>query len=244
TSENVRDFAAVASDKFQIVKANIGGTVIKSYAFDKTKAEKVLNYSAKAIETFNKRFGEYPYSTCSVVQTDLQGGMEYPTMVMIISDSYTNITAKNIMSVLMYQGVIGDLEDVVVHELAHQWWYGLVGDNEYDEAWVDEPITQFSTLLYYKDVYGDKKFESMYNTSIKYEYNLSSASIKDTSFKRPLNEFTESDYEILVYCRAPMLIKEQYDKLGDAGFNEAFRQCFEKYKFKVLKGKDFPLNIN
>ncbi|MDP4177313.1 MAG: hypothetical protein Q8900_03115, partial [Bacillota bacterium] len=137
TSENVRDFAAVASDKFQIVKANIGGTVIKSYAFDKTKAEKVLSYSAKAIETFNKRYGEYPYSTCSVVQTDLQGGMEYPTMVMIISDSYTNITAKNIMSVLMYQGVIGDLEDVVVHELAHQWWYGLVGDNEYDEAWVD-----------------------------------------------------------------------------------------------------------
>lgn len=242
-ASNVRDFAVVASDRFSVEETNVDGTIVKAYAFDKVKAKKVLEFSSKAIKTFNKRFGEYPYSTCSVVQTDLNGGMEYPTMVMISSDAYNNISPASIGKSFIYKRLIGDLEDITVHELAHQWWYGIVGNDEYNEAWVDEPMTQFSTLLYYKDIYGEDRFNSIYSAMFKMQSQFIKSSLKDNSFKRPLNKFNDSDYEGLIYILVPTLIKDKYDELGDEKFNEIFRETFEKYKFKVLKGKEFPLDL-
>jgi membrane protease YdiL (CAAX protease family) len=245
TANSVRDFALVASNKFKVAEGNVGGTMIKSYAFNKFKAKKTLVISGNAIKSFNRRFGEYPYPTCSIVETDLNGGMEYPTMVMILSEDYDNISFGNIFSKLFYKSATGELEFTIVHELAHQWWYGLVGNDEYRDAWIDEPLTQFSTLLYYKDNYGKDYFESIYRSSIANFYNLYKASIKNIDFKKPLNKFkTDSEYTELIYYKVPVLIKDYYDKVGDAKFNNVLRQTFSKYEFKILKGTDYPIPLN
>lgn len=240
---NVRDFAAVASDRIQMVEVNIEGTIIKSYAVDKRKAKKALEISKKAIKTFNRRFGEYPYGTFSVVQTDLSGGMEYPSLVMIESGAYDNVTFKNILYSFMYNGALGMLEEVTVHEIAHQWWYGVVGNDEFNESWVDEPLTQFSTLLYYKDNYSEDLFNRMYTLNYGATAGVMSSKFEDKSFKRPLDKFEDDEYVTLIYLMVPTLIKEKYDELGDEKFNEILRQTFDKFKFKVLKGEDFPLDL-
>lgn len=245
TADSVRDFAAVASNKLQMVQGNVNGTIIKSYAFNKSKAEKALDISADAIKTYNKRIGEYPYGTCSVVETDLNGGMEYPTMVMILSEDYNDINLDSISSKIMYGRLTGELEFTIVHELAHQWWYGLIGDDEFNEAYVDEPLAQFSSLLYIKDKYGKMAFDKAYNGSIVSMYNALKPSIRNNDYKRPLNEYNnDSEYTGIIYGELPMKIKEYYDKVGDSKFNSILQDTFNKYEFKILKGKDYPIPLD
>ncbi|OPJ60483.1 M1 family aminopeptidase [Clostridium oryzae] len=242
-ADTVRDFAVVASQSFKVAKANVNGTIVKSYALDINKAQKVLKFSVDAIKSFNNRFGEYPYATCSVVQTDLNGGMEYPNLVMIGSYAYDNINANSIFTWAIYNSPTGELEFTVVHELAHQWWYGLVGNDEYRNAWIDEPLTQFSTLLYYKDVYGKKRFESVYNKSIALNYTIYKAALTTKNFKQPLDKYSDLEYNALIYYRVPMLIKKYYDSVGDEKFNSVLQDTFNKYKFKVLDANNYPIPL-
>lgn len=245
TANSVRDFALVASDKLQMVQGNVNGTIIKSYAYNKAKAKKALNISADAINCYNKRIGEYPYGTCSIVETDLNGGMEYPSMVMILTKAYDDVNVGSLQSKIAYNRCIGEFEFVLVHELAHQWWYGLIGDNEFKEAYVDEPMAQFYSLLYIKDKYGEDAFNYAYKRDILTTYNLLRPSIADTNYKRALNEFNnDNEYTGIIYEGLPIKIKEYYDKVGDSKFNSIIQDTFNKYKFKILKGKDFPIPLD
>ena len=94
----------------------------------------IIHLIREVVEFFSKIFGEYPYKTLTVVKTPfVYGGMEYPNLV-FVSDS---VNSKE------------ELYKVVVHEIAHQWWYGIVGNNEYTYPWLDEALTEFSTILFY-----------------------------------------------------------------------------------------------
>lgn len=237
---SARDFAFVSSDMFRVREAMINGTLIKSYASSDTKAKKVLEISADAIRLFNKKYGKYPYPTCSVVQTDIGGGMEYPNLVMIESDGYGNVTLGNLFSSFYYGRPKGALEFVVVHELAHQWWYSLVGNDEYREAWIDEPLTQYATLVYFREKYGDKEFERIYNNNIKMgvKMYLATNGGQDKPLNRSLNEFDEMGYYTLIYNKGAMMFKDLNDELGEENFDKLLKTLFEKYKFKVVKGEE------
>lgn len=221
TARGVRDFAFVSSDKFKMVETNVDGTIVKSYAFNRYKALKSLNMSRDAIKTYNKIFGQYPYGTCSVVEADLGGGMEYPTLVMIEGSGYDNIKLSDLISSLFFNGPIGEMEFTVVHELAHQWWYGVVGNDEFREAWIDEPLAQYSSLLYYKYNYGDKIYNKVYNRSIASLYKISSlSSSSNPSLKRSLDKFQDFEYTSLIYYKGTIFLKNLNSTMGDKKFNE------------------------
>ena len=237
---SVRDFAFVASDMFKVEEAMINGTLVKSYASSSRKAKKVLEYGREAIRLFNRSYGKYPYPTCSIVEADIGGGMEYPTLVMIEANEYGNVSLNDYFSAYFFGRPKGSLEFVVVHELAHQWWYGLVGNDEYREAWIDEPLTQYSTLEYFRQRYGQEKFDLIYNRYIKLGVGmlLKSSSGKDT-LNRPLDEFSEADYTTLIYNKGTMMYKDLNDLMGDGKFDLLLRTVFEKYRFGVIKGNEF-----
>ena len=75
----------------------------------------------------------------------------------------------------LYDGDQDDwLELVTVHEVAHQWWYGLVGNDEVHDSWLDEGLTEYSTILYYGQRYGREEEEYKYQTYInKGKFNCS-----------------------------------------------------------------------
>ena len=111
-AKTVRDFAWVASQKFEVSSMTIGDTTVYSYYYTQEAGERALDYGASALRIFNELFGSYPYKTLSIVQTDFFiGGMEYPQLVMIDGSLYEE------------EGLLAEV--VVVHEVAHQWWYGL-----------------------------------------------------------------------------------------------------------------------
>lgn len=236
---SVRDFAFVSSDMFRMEEAMVNGTLIKSYAASSEKAKKVLEFSTEAIRIFNRKYGKYPYPTCSVVQSDIGGGMEYPNLVMIESNEYGNVTFSNLYAAYYFGRPKGSLEFVVAHELAHQWWYGIVGNNEYKEAWIDEPLAQYATLEYYRQKYGQEEFNRVYNRYIKLGVNmfLQSGAGGEKPLNRSLDQFSQDDYYVLIYNKGTMMYKDLQDQLGDEKFDKLLRTLFEEYKFKVISGE-------
>ncbi|MFB7652583.1 MULTISPECIES: M1 family metallopeptidase [unclassified Streptomyces] len=131
-ADRVRDFAWAAGPFRTATDTSPGGVRVKSYWADGTSAAGVrLNRTdaVAAIDRFGDEFGRYPYGEIDLVMTPgFGGGMEYPGLVLL-----------------------GTTEEgsAVVHELAHQWWYGIVGNDEYGSPWLDESFAQYANARFY-----------------------------------------------------------------------------------------------
>ncbi|QUV96035.1 M1 family metallopeptidase [Chloracidobacterium aggregatum] len=94
-----------------------------------------------ALEDYGRRIGPYPYETLTIVDpahgADGAGGMEYPTLITIG-------TRRNVSD----DDLLGP-EVILIHEFGHQYWYGMVASNEFEEAWLDEGINSYceATLM-------------------------------------------------------------------------------------------------
>ncbi|WFA08393.1 M1 family metallopeptidase [Tissierella sp. Yu-01] len=229
----MRDFAWVASKDFKIKEGIVDGTTIKLYYLDakNTMIKHSLNVGINALKIYNKIFGKYPYSHCSIVMTEFPSGMEYPGIVFINND-YVIFNQKDM------------LETVIVHETAHQWWYGIVGSNQIEEAWLDEALTTYSEYIYYKEAYGISKGEDYLTRNILdgYEYGKRYLG-EDTRVNKHLRDFTGwDDYGILVYTKGAMLFNEINKDYGEEVFYEILAEYFNKYKFKNATTEDL-INI-
>jgi hypothetical protein len=113
------------------------------------QAEKHLTSAKDGIKWFGLWYGRYPYKTLTVVDPAFgasgAGGMEYPTFITAGTSMLLNGWPLN--------GIRG-VEEVTVHEFGHQFWYGLVANNEFEEAWLDEGLDSYSTGKVMETVYG------------------------------------------------------------------------------------------
>jgi hypothetical protein len=126
-ARNVRDFAWAAARLASVMGDADGVRVVVSYqpeGFTRERAREALHVAIGALRTYGRDFGTYPYREMDVVLTAFGtfGGMEYPTII------FTNPPA-------------------IQHEIAHQWWYGIVGDDEYHEPWLDEGFATWTESL-------------------------------------------------------------------------------------------------
>lgn len=220
----VRDFAFVLSKKFQVVSAKAGDTNVYYYYYDDENFEKSLQAGVDAINTFSNLFGDYPYETFSIVKANfIHGGMEYPNLV-YISDS-----------------VVQESEylNVIIHETAHQWWYNLVGSNACEYAWLDEGLTEYSTLMFYK-------YNSNYQVDIKDSLNSSLSSYLlyseictsiygkfDSSMSRNVNTFKgDLDYVYVTYVKGVLFFDNLNELVGSKKFEKSLKQYFKDNKYK------------
>ncbi|HIG87037.1 MAG TPA: M1 family peptidase [Planctomycetes bacterium] len=111
--------------------------------------------TAAALFFYGLWWGEYPYSQITVVDpahgASAVGGMEYPTLFTCGTSMFTDEQ--------MYRP-----ESVTVHEAGHQFWYGLVGNNEYEAAWLDEGFNSYTDSEVLSLVYGDQRASSRYSS--------------------------------------------------------------------------------
>lgn len=230
TASNVRDFAFVLSDKFSVITEKVQDTEVSYYYYDDENPQASLDTAKQALTTFGEFYGEYPYSSFAVVQTNfVYGGMEYPQLVMI-SD--------------MLEG--DDNDYVIVHETAHQWWYGVVGNDEYNESWLDESLTEYSTALFFEKNQDYGISYSQMVSGARSNYNLfikTYKSIKgevDTSMNRALDEFeTEPEYVNNIYVRGIIMFDTLRSQIGEKKFLNALLGYYSKFKFKNATTADF-----
>jgi len=221
----VRDFAFVLSDKFNVVTGNINNVKVNYYYYKNQHPNECLQASLDSVSTFNRLFGEYPYNTLNVVESNfVHGGMEYPNLV-LISDAVD---------------VQSDFINVIVHEIAHQWWYGIVGNNEFQYGWLDESLTEYSTLLFYDENpnYNVNTKELIKNTTNSYvtfvDIYKKVFDTVDTTMNRKLNEFTnESEYVYIAYVKGMLMYDSLDELLGREKFIKALQRYFEENKYGI-----------
>lgn len=226
----IRDFAWVASPDFKTSEKNLGDTRIKLYHLDENPimVRHSLKVGKNALKTFNNIFGSYPYDTYSIVMTEFPTGMEYPGLVFIGND-YFKLHLSKI------------LEQIIVHETAHQWWYGLVGNDQVDEAWLDEALATYSEVVYYKEVYNSKTGEDyfMQNIQIGYEYGENYLLGNKIVNKQLKDFYNWDDYGILVYIKGAMFINEIKSIYGEEALYKILNTYFNKFKYKNATTEDF-----
>ena len=214
----VRDFAMSLSKKFQVLKNKVDGVEIMYYYHSDAQPQKSLETACKTLSTFNKLFGKYPYSTLSVVETSfVHGGMEFPNIVFISDDlsSYEEYT------------------NVIVHEIAHQWWYGVVGDNQNINGYIDEGLAEYSCILFYENnpEYNMTRTDIVSNDLKSYllfvEVYGDLFDNFDTSMDRELTKYnTEPEYTYMAYVKSVLMLDNLRQLIGDKDFMKGIKSFY------------------
>lgn len=228
----VRDFALCLSDKSEILETKYGNTKIMymGYTGDEN-SQKYLEISKNAIEYFSKTFGSYPYSTMTVAKTPfIYGGMEYPNLV-LISDS------------------IDDEDEflkVIVHEIAHQWWYGIVGNNEVNEAWLDESLSEYSTAMFfganskYNIAYDDIVSNALSSYMLYVDVISTIRGDVITKMNLPVNKYqNDYEYSYMVYVKGVIMFDSLKSMVGEKKLVAGFKKYYADNKFKIASKDDF-----
>jgi aminopeptidase N len=200
----------------------VPGVKIKLYLDPQheTLKARYMTAAKKALARYSQWFGSYPYSTLSIVVPPKggngAGGMEYPTLV-------TSWAAEDDNPDL-------ELERVLVHEIGHQFWYGMVASNEFEEAWLDEGFTSYAE---------DKLMETEYgvhaNLPIESSYITSPEALKQNAW----NYKNHNGYAENVYTRAKLVLKSIERQIGPVMMERVMKSYFQQWKFKHPTTADF-----
>ncbi len=229
TLKNARDFALVLSDKFQTLTKDADGVEVTYYYVTDKSPEKSLAAATESVKYFSSAFGKYEYPTLSVVETGFcYGGMEYPALTMISEGLDENNTAYTI-----------------VHENAHQWWYAMVGSDQINDAWQDEGLAEYSTLLFYENhpEYGLTRTAIVGSATKTYRaffsvLNQLNGSV-DTSMHRHLQSFAgEYEYVNVTYNKGLILFDTLRTSIGDQKFMQCLASYFSQYSGKIATSED------
>lgn len=226
-ADDVHDFAWAASPDFIYVEEpfsgpNIPGVKIKLYLdpnHEHLKA-RYLAAAKKALSDYSEWYGPYPYSTLSVVVPPAggngAGGMEYPTLVTAwgAADDKPGL----------------DLERVVVHEIGHQYWYGMVASNEFEEAWLDEGFTSYA-----EDKVMEKEYGVRSNLPVEASYITSPAPLSRNAWDYGSHDV----YAENVYTRAKLVLYAIEKEAGKDTMGRVLKSYFQRWKFKHPSTADF-----
>lgn len=222
-AEGVRDFAMVCSEQFTVHTAEASGIPVAYYALDDADPSGTLQTACESLSYYADAFGAYEYPAYTVVETGFPyGGMEYPMLSLIADDLPAT-----------------EVPLVVAHETAHQWWYAMVGSDQYHEAWQDEGLAEYSAALFfeaypeYGRTYADMvaASESAYRAYYSVSAQLSRG---ETAMRRDLTDYTgDYAYRSLAYDKGVILFDRLRQTVGEERFFAAIKDYARAYKGEI-----------
>lgn len=220
-AKNVHDFAWIADKNFVMVSdsAMVAGKIVRTNAFFSPASTESWNkaayYAARAIEYFSEQVGHYPYASLTIAQGLLPEGegMEYP-MITFIGSTKDSVV----------------LDEIIAHEVGHNWFQGMLASNEREYPWLDEGLATFYEQAYMQ----------LYHPAYAKQYGQYAQSIfrqqQRTHRLKPLDpvdeKTTEDDYFIHAYIKPALGLTYIKAYLGDEVFSQAIKDYFSNWKWK------------
>jgi len=223
-----RTFALSLSPLYQTVTRQAGGATVTGYFFPahRVAGEAAVQTAAEALELFGDLFAPYPRETLAVVEADFLDGMEYDGLFFLSNGFYN-----------LYSGAPGDyLIALAAHETAHQWWYGLVGNDQALEPWLDEALCTYSEKLYYESRHPEA-LSWWWEVRVRY---YQPRGFVDDSIYNPHGEAQAyRAYRDAVYLNGAVFLDRLRQQVGDEAFFAFLKDYAGRFSTRIATGKDF-----
>ena len=247
--KNVHDFAWFADKRWNVLKGEYvlprSGRLVTTWAMftngNSRYWKKSINYINDAVKYYSQWNGEYPYSQVTAVDGTISagGGMEYPNVTVIGSISSD-------MS----------LETVIMHEVGHNWFYGILGSNEREHPWMDEGLNSFNEMRYIRTKYPEltiaDQIEIMGPNMQRYLrldqfkhkeqyyllYLMSARANNDQPIETKAEDFTSMNYAAIVYMKTAAAFSYLCEYLGEDVFDKCMQKYYQEWKFKHPQPED------
>ena len=220
---SVRDFAVAISPDYVVRKSTVGGVTLEVAAFGEDRA---AFYQARATEFLRwagDKLTPYPYPVLVVADADLPaiyGGLEYPGLI-LLSRAY-GVTSPPEGS---------PLDGLYLHEILHQWFYALAGNDQIEDAWLDEAFVTYLAYDYYREVRPDLA-PAVYDRTIA---GVAGGYVDTTVYDYP----SDPVYYGVVYRRGARFLERLQSQLGDGPFWALLREHIETYRDRVASPRAF-----
>lgn len=249
TQNKVHDFAWFADKRYAVLKGEVElpATKEKVTTWAMFVPQNVgtwqhaIEYLNDGVYYYSLWNGDYPYKQCTAVDGTISagGGMEYPNITVI-----GNASSKE------------ELEIVIVHEVGHNWFYGILGTNERVHGWMDEGMNTLNEVRYIQTKYpGNQRMSDMvmggkfHFDSLEYHdlgdisYRMTAVLGEDQPIETPSPQFTSVNYGTIMYMKTGLVFTYLKDYLGDELFDKSMHAYFEEWKFKHPQPEDMKATL-
>ena len=236
--EDIHDFAWAASPHFTVTTGTYLGSMgpvevrVLALRAHPEAGPRYRDVLLKSLDQFDRRFGPYPYKILTVIDPEPGSemeGMEYPTLItggtaLWDPTRLTEVTAE--------------------HEFGHQYWYGMVATNEFEDAWLDEGINSYTEVNVTGALYGQRtsffgrRWANLSDQSAQYIQYLAMPDFDPVT--RFAWRFRNSEsYGVVTYGKSATLLKTLEGLVGKDTMDEAMRTYFLRYRFTHPTTEDF-----
>ena len=249
TQKNVHDFAWFADKRYAVLKGEVelpkSKRKVTSWAMFVPSNAKTWQHAIEYINDGTYYYslwnGDYPYNQVTAVDGTISagGGMEYPNVTVI-----GNASSKE------------DLEVVIVHEVGHNWFYGILGSNERVHGWMDEGMNTLNEMRYIQTKYPNNTRMSDMVLNGKFHLNdLDHHDMGDISYRaiagfgldQPIEThsalFSSANYGIIMYQKTGLVFLYLKDYLGEELFDKAMHAYYDQWEFKHPQPEDMKKSI-
>jgi hypothetical protein len=215
TGKNIKDFylAFLDPNDWHTNASSFNNTAIRTFAPANGPdfTADMLAVAEDAFGFFEEKIADHPAVELDIIGND--GAMEYPNIIEV------NSSPK-------------EFEHTLVHEIAHQWFYNLVANDPYIDAWLDESISEWVSSMYLE--------QSGYADPFNFSKSLAATNSTAPTVNLTLSEFKEGEYYSTVYGKVPLLLQEHFEKLG--GQEQAFEflaKYTKQFRFQSVDSQVF-----
>jgi Peptidase family M1 domain len=255
TAAALRDFTILAGRGLRSEHTEVQGINVRSIylAEHERVGKRALTVAANALRVFTSVFGPLPFKTISIAEAPLVAGLgscEFSGLNIIASAFFVDFDSpavRNLPEIIREQrpSVEESLEWTVAHLVAHQWWGAAVGNDPAREPVLDEALSCWSSLVYYRSTYGEEKATAVLEDQVRGVYRLyRTFGGEDMDANRPSREYRNTfQYAAIVTSKGALMFVELQRSLGEEKVYAALRNYYQANLYEIAQLEDLRIAL-
>ena len=255
TASSLRDFAILAGRGLKSEHTEVQGVNIRSIylAEHERVGRRALTVAANSLRVFTTLFGPLPFKQISIAEAPLIAGLgscEFSGFNIIASAFYVDFDSpavRNLPEIIREQrpSVEESVEWAVAHLVAHQWWGAAVGNDPAREPLLDEALSGWSALVYYRNIYGEEKATAVLNDQVKGVYRLyRTFGGDDMDANRPSRDYRNTfQYAAIVSAKGALMFVDLQKTLGEEKIFAALRNYYQANIYEIAQLEDLRIAL-